>query len=106
MVGYTAALVVIGTVVGVGCSVWKKNKRKNLVPIAEKAVGKGGRVYKKIPRLGQGIISVAIDGKLVEFTAQSHDGTAIPSFTPVQVISAIDNQTVTVAPITLSPNAQ
>jgi len=102
MVGY-AALLVLGTVIGVGCGIWQKMRHKSLLPTAELAVGKGARVYKKIPRHGQGVVSVAINGKLVEFSAQSHDGTAIASFTPVQVVSAVNSETVSVSPVTLSP---
>ncbi len=100
MVHY-AALVVLGTMIGVGCKFWHKKRSKPAIPTAQMAVGKAALVYKKIPRHGAGIVSVAINEKLVQFTAESHDGMAIPTFTPVQVVAFIDSATVSVAPVTL-----
>lgn len=105
MVGYAILLVIIAAILICAQRLLVGKRKQKAVPNALNAVGKGARVYKKISRHGVGVVSVALDGKLVEFEARSHDGTAIASFTPVQVVSAIDNNTVTVAPVTFSPSA-
>ncbi|MFA6915517.1 MAG: hypothetical protein WC222_03910 [Parachlamydiales bacterium] len=104
MVGYVILLVIFAACVGFARKLFLSRRKQNAVPKAMNAIGKGARVYKKISRNGIGIVSVALDGKLVEFEARSHDGTAIASFTPVQVVTAIDDRTVTVAPVNFSPN--
>lgn len=80
---------------------FRNNRTKQSQPTAQAAIGKGARVYRRIPPKGQGAITVTIGGRLMEFNARSHDGTGIPSFTPVHIIDAIDKQTVSVAPFTL-----
>lgn len=104
MIGYAVFLLIFAACLAFVLKIFMGKRKQKAVPDALHAVGKGARVYKKIARHGVGVVSVALDGKLVEFEARSHDGTAIASFTPVQVVTAIDHRTVTVAPVTFSPS--
>jgi hypothetical protein len=65
----------------------------------EDALGKEATVYHRIPKEGSGKISILLYDFTHEIDAVSFSGEEIASFTPVQIIKKMDNNTVVVVPL-------
>ena len=69
--------------------------------LIKETIGLVGTVYQRIPAHGQGKIQLVVNGVTRELLAQSADGHSIESFCTIQVMSALDYETVLVKKITL-----